>query len=148
MESHRGLLIPILLIGLLFGSVSALAGRSTDKDAMWEPLVQTVKSCLLGKQLEQPRVGVAPGAQLIIQGNIVNLSDALGGRDKEWSLVEKSEKKPVSMQLKMNDREDAAYLVLGTQPDGQKGQRVHTVVFMKDSDGKWLMELWHVSNKP
>jgi ketosteroid isomerase-like protein len=100
----------------------------------------------LGKTSSQPGIEVADGARLVIRGNIVSLADVIAGKSKNCSLVEKSEKSPVSVQLKMNDAEDAAYLILGTQPEGQKGQRVHTVLFMKDANGKWLIENWHTSN--
>ena len=146
MKRHRSLLVSCIVMGLFIGSALAHAGDVKEKDAKWTPLVESMKNILLGKRSDQPGIDVAHGAQLVIEGSIVSLADVLAEKDKKHSLVEKSEKSPVSVLLKMNDAEDAAYIILGTQPEGQKGQRVHTVIFMKDANGKWLIENWHTSN--
>ena len=146
MKRHRSLLVSCIILGLLVGSALAYAGDSNEKDAKWAPLVESVKNILLGKTSDQPGIDVADGAQLVTKGSIVSLADVIAGKSKNCSLVEKSEKSPVSVQLKMNNAEDAAYIILGTHPEGQKGQRVHTVLFMKDANGKWLIENWHTSN--
>lgn len=53
----------------------------------------------------------------------------------------------MTVQLKMNEAENAAYLILGTHPEPTKNSRFHTVVFMKDSKGRWLIESWHAQRQ-
>jgi hypothetical protein len=50
---------------------------------------------------------------------------------------------PVSIRRKMNAEKNAAFVLFKTQRESK--MRYHTVVFMKDSTGTWMIESWQAS---
>ena len=115
-------------------------GEAADKSMKWQILVQSVQDILTGTNSGQTAVSIAPGAQLAIGDTPVSLFDVVGGTSKTHSLLEESGRTPVTLHLKMNDEENAAFLLIGTQPEPKRVPRYHTVVFMKDSTGMWLIQ--------
>ena len=116
-----------------------------DQSDEWYSLVQSVRDILTGSPATQTVVRISPEAQLAIGDTILSLSDVVSGKDKTRTLLEKSEQNAVSLHLKVNDAKDAAFLIFKTRPEPEKLPRLHTVVFMKDSKGGWLIESWHTS---
>ncbi len=146
MQSSRKLLIGTLLITCACSMAIAGSGTVPDTTQQWYGLVQSVKDVLTGTFSGKTGVGIAAGAQLAIQDTMVSLSDVVKGKDARHSLIEDSKNNAASIHLKVNDPEDAAYLILGTHPEPAKAPRYHTVVFMKDAKGGWFIESWHTSH--
>ncbi len=137
----------ILLLGacLVFASLIGLAdGKKNEQTNVgWEGQVEIVKNILSGRNIENVKGMISPGAELVHGAVRDNLYDVVTARGRSFSLLEDSTRKPVSLSLKMNDAEDASFLLLQTGPD--KETIIHTVVFMKDSAGQWKIETWHTS---
>lgn len=134
----------ILVVGLTSLTFSR-TGDDKEKSENYEPLVRLVQNVLAGKSLEEKGVVISRGAILVIGGSTENLADVVAGKVKSRSLVEKTQDNPASIKLKMNDAENAAWLILGTQTGKDSGKRFHTVVFMKDSLGIWQADVWSVN---
>lgn len=143
--------IRMLLVVTILAVLPTHRGMSDDRDTTdtskeWSSLVQSVQDILHGSSSGQTLVEIAPWAQLAIGDTLLRLSDVVGGRSETHSLLEDSYNAPASIRLKVNDEENAAYLILGTHPEPKRHPQYHTVVFMKDSAGLWLIESWHASH--
>jgi len=136
----------LILYALILGSSSRVLaswdGVAAGTSQKWQVLLHTVQEILAGNEPAQDRTRVAPGAQLAIGERLLDLAGVIASSQSNL-LLEDQTRGPVSLHLKMNDEENAAFLLLGTQPDSKT--RYHTVVFMKDSTGMWMIESWHAS---
>ena len=136
----------LILCAMTVGSSSRVLasgdGVVADTSQKWQVLLHTVQEILTGNVPGQYSARIAPGAQLAIGDRLLDLAGAVASCDSNL-LLEDQTRGPVFLHLKMNDEENAAFLLLGTQPDSEK--RYHTVVFMKDSTGTWMIEGWHAS---
>jgi hypothetical protein len=140
-----------ILIGsslVLICCLVALAGddKKQDQSARWEPLLQTVEGILAGKNPDNGKITIAPGARLIFGRKEERLQDLVSGKITTCSLKEDSSRVSASLVLKVNDSDNAAFLILKTEAEKKADARFHTVVFMKDSSGQWRIESWHTSN--
>jgi len=117
-------------------------GAAADSSQKWQVLLHTVQEILSGEAPGPYSARIAPGAQLVLGDRMLDLGEVVASRDSN-ALLEDQTRGPVSLHLKMNDEENAAFLVLVTQPDAKA--RYHTVVFMRDTTGAWLVESWHAS---
>jgi hypothetical protein len=120
--------------------------KAIETSVAWEPLLQFVQDILAGKDIAGNGIGISPGAYLVSGNRCENLHGVISGEVKTCTLIEGSSRTATAMALKMNDAEDAAYLRLKTQTGEKADDRYHTIVFMKNSDGRWLVECWHTCN--
>jgi hypothetical protein len=120
--------------------------KAVDTSATWKPLLLFVQDILAGKDLAGHEIGISPGAYLVSGNRCENLHGVISGEVKTCTLNEGPSRAAMSIALKMNDAEDAAYLRLKTQTVEKTDDRYHTIIFMKNSDGRWLIESWHACN--
>jgi len=143
MKNVVAALLCTMVVGSPFRVLAAGDSVAADTSQKWQILLHTVQEILTGNSPGQYSARIAPGAQLAIGDRLLDLEGVVASRDSNL-LLEDQTRGPVSLHLKMNTEENAAFLLLGTQPDSKK--RYHTVVFMKDSTGTWMVESWHASH--
>ncbi len=146
MSRTQNIIAAVVLIFFATWTGQAKDDKNEDQSKKWEPLVQTVQDILGGKNMEQTKQWISAGASLVFDGRLEDLHDVVTGKSTICSLVEQSSSVPASLRLKINDPEDAAYLIMTTQREDKESQRYHTVVFMKDPKGVWKIESWHTSH--
>jgi hypothetical protein len=112
----------------------------------WQSLVQSVQDVLAGKSIGSKNIIISPSAYLAFGKTYENLRSVVTGDSKTCSLKEDSTRGGVRVVVKVNDSENAAFVTLKTQTGKKSNERIHTVVFMKDSTGIWNIEAWCVSN--
>ena len=142
MQSIGKLFIVSILVVLPIHLGFADDGEAVDTTQQWEVLLHSAKEILTGSLSGQTGVKIAPSAQLAIGDTLMSLSDVVGGKSKTHSSLEGT---PVSVRLRMNAEENMATFLLGTHPEPDRSPRYHTVVFMKDSTGMWLIVSWVAS---
>ena len=117
--------------------------RTQDPD-ITDQLVAIAQNILSGRTNEESANSIAPGARLVSGSSNVDLRDVVVGTDTSVTLADRPPRQPNALQLKTNQNEDSAYLLLTTSNQG-KDVRHHTIVFMRDKHGEWKIEMWHVS---
>lgn len=116
-----------------------------DQSAKWEPLVQAMKDVLAGKPIVAKNIIISSGAYAIVGKQFEHLTSVASGDSKSCSLKEDSTRNAVSVNVRMNDSENAAFVTLKTVSNKTTAARYHTAIFMKDTQGKWLIEMWQMS---
>jgi hypothetical protein len=127
--------------------IVAVAGQHKDNSEKWAPLVYAVKDVLAGKKIASDSILISPGAYLVKDGTFTNLRSVALGELRTVSLTEDASRSGASITMKINDPENAAYLMLKTVSATKDGARYHTVVFMKDDKGRWVIQAWHTSGE-
>jgi len=128
--------------------VTLLTAQNQPKDQSekWEPLVQAIQDILAGKSIHNTNIIISPSAYLAFGNRYENLKSVVTGESKTCSLKEDSTRATSNLVLKINDSENAAFVMLKTQTNKKNDERYHTVVFMKDSKDIWAIQAWHASN--
>ena len=144
MKTAIGLILCIIVVCPPPRALASGDGAAVDTSQKWQILLHTVQEILSGSAPGEYSAKIGPGAQLVIGERQFDLGEVVASRDSTL-LREDPIRGPVSLRLKMNDQENAAFLLLRTVPDSTT--RYHTVVFMKDSTGTWMIESWHASRK-
>ena len=134
------LLVLLILAGETFGQ----AKRSEAPD-ITDQLVTMAQDILSGQNVEKCISLVAPGARLVFGSVNADLKDVVLGRIKNLTLVEGPSHHPTALRFKTNESKDSAYLLLTTSSN-EKELRYHTIVYMRDKEGKWRIETWHASD--
>jgi hypothetical protein len=120
--------------------------QTQDQSDKWKPLVESVQDVLAGKPIAEKGISISPGAYVVWGATADHLRRVAAGDSAAFSLTEDTSRFSASLTLKINDPEDAAYLLLKTQKHDNTEPRYHTVVFMKDSTARWVIQAWHTSN--
>ncbi len=123
-------------------SPTAFAQSTGDRAEPFYAVVRTVEDIIAGKNLEQAKNAIVPGALLVRGADLVNLREVVEGRNPKVSLVDTAQH-GVMIMLKTNKAEDAGHLILKTAAYGSEKPHYHTVTFMKDSTGQVMIESWH-----
>ncbi len=123
-------------------SPAARAQSNEDRAEPFYAVVRTVEDIIAGKNLEQAKNAIVPGALLVRGTDLVNLREVVEGRNPKVSLVDTAQH-AVMIMLKTNKAEDAGHLILKTVAYGSEKLWYHTVTFMKDSTGQVMIESWH-----
>jgi hypothetical protein len=118
-------------------------GVPDDNSPEWGVLNHTIQEALTGGQLGPYSAKIAPQAQLAIGDSLLDLP-AVFASGRGDLLRGDQNRPPVSICRKMNAEKNAAFLLFATQRESKT--RYHTVVFMKDSTGTWMVESWQVSH--
>ena len=141
-------LVAPLLLALVVGSFpGVLASEDLDRqDAAgdWRVLQHTVQEVLTGSRRLGPNSArIAPGARLAVGGSVLDLATAVAAGHADL-LAQDQTTPPTLIRQKMDPDGSAAFMLLGMERDSK--MCYHTVVFMKDSTGTWMVETWHVSS--
>lgn len=136
----------LILINICCSFLFAAQAQEKDQSSQWKPLIKAIQDVLAGHPIESRNIIIAPGAYLAFGDKYENLKSVTSGESKTCSLKEDSTRGAVQVVLKINDSEDAGFITLKTQTDKETNVRYHTVVFMKDSSGDWIIEAWHTSS--
>jgi hypothetical protein len=115
---------------------------SQDKHEEFWQFVQTVRDILAGKNIEQAQTIIPPGARIVYGARFENLRAVVAGEIKACFLADSSYH-GVMIQAETNPSEDAGVLILKTQKYDTTKVRFHTIVFMKDSTGRYKIHTWH-----
>jgi len=142
MSRTRNILVPLLLFVLLCMASFASGVPGQDKHEEFWQLVQTVRDILAGKNVEQAQTIIPQGAGLVYGVRFEKLKAVVAGEIKGLSLADTSYH-GVMIQAKTNPSEDAGFIILKTQKYDTTRVRFHTIVFMKDSTGKYKISSWH-----
>jgi hypothetical protein len=142
MSRIKNLLVLPLFCVLLYLTPIASIVVSQDKHEQFYQFVQTVRDILAGKNVEQTQAIIHRGARLIYGARFENLKSVVAGEIKGLSLADTSYH-GVMIQAETNPSEDAGYLTLKTVKYDTTKVRFHTIVFMKDSTGKYKINSWH-----
>jgi hypothetical protein len=139
--------LPGLLLLFALLSMVPLANNlsSQDKHEEFWQFVQTVQDILAGKNVEQAQSIIPQGAGLVYGARFEDLKSVVAGQIKSCSLADTSYH-GVMIQAKTNPSEDAGFLILKTQKYDTTKVRFHTIVFMKDSTGKYKINIWHTGD--
>jgi len=106
-------------------------------------LVKLAQDIVSGKNQKATLSSIAPRSYVVSSSKMADLRSVILGTDKSIQLIEDSTRQALRVMLKSNPNEDSAYLVLTTATRQATDVRCHTIVFMKDNTGKWLVETWH-----
>jgi hypothetical protein len=145
MKSRNSILILSFLITVCCLASFSQDSKKQDQYGKWEPMVQMVQDILAGKNPDKRAIIISPSAYLVSGKHFESLQGVINGENKECSLNEGALRSAVWLHLKVNDPENAAFLILRTQTEKKTDDRFHTVVFMKDSGGQWSIQSWHTS---
>jgi hypothetical protein len=126
---------------LLIGPVANTVSSQEKHDDFWR-LNQTVQDILAGKNIEQTKTVISKGARLVCGAKIESLRGVVAGDIKTCSLADTSYH-GVAIVAETNPSEDAGYIILTTKRTDKTEVRIHTVVFIKDSTGQFVIHAWH-----
>jgi hypothetical protein len=135
-----------LFILLFLACTLGASAQSKDPSEKWMPLYQAVENILAGKPIADGNIVVGKEAYLVYGASYQSLPGVMKGEFKNITLVEDTSRKSGSITMKINDREEAAYMTLMTETKANTERRYHTIVFMKDDKGRWVLNAWHTSN--
>jgi hypothetical protein len=119
--------------------------QNADDTSSWEPLLDAVHDVLAGRPVTEAGIRLSPDAYLICNGVYAHLATASTATPDSLRFREDSTRVSASLTMKINDAKDAAYLTLKTKAAEGGDERFHTVVYMKDDKGNWVIEAWHAS---
>lgn len=142
MSHSRKLIVVLLLAGPLIAVYSVAGQPAQDEHEEFYKIVRTVKDILLGQNTEQAKAGIAPGAQLIWGAKFVDLGDVVAGKNTTCPLADTSFH-GVMIQARTNETEDMGWVILKTRQSDTTKVRFHSVVFLKDSTGRYRIHHWH-----
>jgi len=136
--AHLSLSVLFLLVPMASSALS-----QDDHREFWQ-FVDKVVDIQQGKNVEQAQTIVRQGARLIYGTRFEELKSVVAGEIKTCSLADTSYH-GVMIRARSNPSEDAGYIILKTKKPDTTKVRFHTIVFMKDSTGLYLIESWHTS---
>jgi len=145
MSRSRKLIVVLLLTGPIVAVFSAAGQPAQDEHEEFYKIVRTIKDILQGQNTEQARAGIAPGARLIWGAKFVDLGDVVTGKNTTCSLADTSFH-GVMIQARTNETEDMGWVILKTRQSDTTNVRFHSVVFLKDSTGRYRIHHWHSGN--
>jgi hypothetical protein len=108
-------------------------------------LLQIVQDILAGKNVEQSLKAIGKGAGLICGGKQTDLRSVVKGEAQTCSLVDTSYH-GIAVQGRTNESEDMGFFVLKTQKADTTKVRYHSIVFLRDSTGHYLINIWHAGS--
>ncbi len=132
-------LVSLLIVALL-SDVGVVSGQ--DKHEEFYRFVQTIQDILAGKNTVEAQASISRGARLIYGARFENLQSVVGGEITGLTLADTSYH-GVMIQAQTNPSEDAGFLVLKTEKYDTTKVRFHTITFMKDSTGRYQVNVWH-----
>ena len=140
--NYRTLLRIILAVAI---PTIVFCGQADKTDSSYSPmkLVTLAQDIISGKNQQTTLSSIAPGSYVVSSSGMADLRSVILGTDKSIQLTEDTTRQAMRVMLKSNSDEDSAYLVLTTATRQATDLRCHTIVFMKDKTGKWLVETWH-----
>ncbi len=138
--------IPIILgVILLLAQQSICQSRNTDKSAgVNVKLVTLVRDILEGQNLEEAKTCIAPDAYVIDDTSFESLIAAMKGEFKNCKVIEGKGVRMEFEHLSFSPDRTSAYLTL-IDDSPEKTKQFHTIVFFKESDGRWKIVSWHIS---
>jgi len=136
--AHLSLSVLFLLLPMASSALS-----QDDHREYWQ-FVDNVVDITQGKNVEQAQTVIRQGARLVYGTRFEELKSVVEGEIKTCSLADTSYH-GVMIHAKTNSSEDAGFIILKTQKTDTAKVRFHTIVFMKDSTGLYLIESWHTS---
>ncbi len=135
-----------VVVVLLFVFVPVALSQNTASSASnrdkFLGLIQTADDILAGKNLEQAKTFIRPGARLVSGARYENLLDIVSGNVKGVSLTDTSYH-GIMVAGQTNDSEDMGFFVLKTRTSDTSKVRFHSIVFSKDSTGQYKINIWH-----
>ena len=134
-----GLLLIFLSLCMVLNSNSV---SSQDEHEEFYRIIRTVQDILAGKNVEQALDVVGQGAGLICGARLENLRDVMTGKVPTCSLADTSFH-GIMVQGRTNSAEDMGFIILKMQKSDTTEVRFHTVVFIKDSVGRFKISVWH-----
>lgn len=138
--SRIPLLFRAILLLVCFASWGARA-QGQDEHEFYK-MLRTIEDILAGKNSGESRKAVGAGATFIREGKLEDLRSVLSGEHGECLLADTSYR-GIAVQGRTNTSEDMGYIVLKTRTADTTRVRFHTVVFAKDSTGRYLINTWH-----
>jgi hypothetical protein len=145
MPRTRNLLVLPLLIALLCMVTIANSVPSQDENGEFWKMIRTVQDILAGKNVEQSLKSVGKGAGLVYGAKQVDLRGVVTGEITTCALVDTSYH-GIVVQGRTNQSEDMGFIVLKTQKADTTKVRFHTVVFIKDTTGHYIISVWHTGD--
>ena len=137
-------LLGFLLVVFSAGPLVTQASSQEEHTEFWQ-FVRTVEDILAGKNTEQATAIIGKGARLIFGARFEDLHAVVTGEIRDCPLADTSYH-GVMLQAQTNPSEDAGVLVLKTQKTDTTRVRFHSIVFMKDSKGEYVINIWHASD--
>ena len=135
--------LPLFVLLCMLSFAGNVSGQ--EKHEEFYRFVQTVRDILAGKDLEQAQTIIPQEARLVYGARLEKLKAVVAGEIKGLSLADTSYH-GVMIQGRTNPSEDAGFLILKTQKYDTTKVRFHTIVFMKDSTGKYKINIWHAGD--
>lgn len=141
MATARTLLLSGAILLLVCCASWSACAQEQDEHEFYK-MLRTIQDILAGKNPVETRKAVGAGATLIRGGKLEDLRSVLSGGQGECLLADTSYR-GIAVQGRTNTSEDMGYIVLKTQTSDTARVRFHTVVFTKDSTGRYLINTWH-----
>jgi TonB family protein len=124
----------------------------TEKDAKHAAIEENVESIknvieniLKGKEIENAKKYIGKDASLIYNTKTANLLSVLNGEQKVIHLIEGKETRFLNYNIKVFDEGFSALIVLNSEPQKSKNQRIHSIILTKSRANEWIITHWHVS---
>jgi TonB family protein len=101
-----------------------------------------VHKLLCGEARDKVQCQIGADAYVVVGAKQEHLAALLADKAARDLLVEGPDSKIETSRTVVSNAGDMAYLVLKTRPAPGKGERYHTVIFAKSTDGKWTITAW------
>ncbi len=144
MSAVWNLLVPLFLFFGLTQGESAVPLQDEHKE-FWK-IVQAVQDILAGKEAGQAEGLIAKNAHLVCGTKLLNLRAVVHGEITACSLADTAYH-GVLIEGQTNPAEDMGFIVLKTVQNDTTKVRFHSVVFLKDSTGRFKIISWHTGDK-
>jgi hypothetical protein len=133
--------LPLSFVILCIAPIENNVSSQTEHPEFYK-VVQTITDILAGKNIEQAKTIISQGARLVYGVRFEKLKAVVAGEIKGLSLADTSYH-GVMILGETNPSEDAGYIILKTVKSDTTQVRFHTVVFLKDSTGRFNICSWH-----
>jgi TonB family protein len=122
------------------GPNSYQAQRETMADSLLQDLLVILRRGLT----PELRSFVNTDASIVIKNKKTKLLTLLDEKKQASELVEGEGTSFADVRLTVGQQEFSAVFVLQTKGPSQNSNRFHTVVLMKNGEGRWQIQTWHV----
>lgn len=123
-------------------------GNPTDPHPEFSSFVTHIADILNGKTGEVVEACISPSARFVVSGKEVLLSSVLHRADGAPSLADPAYQ-GIAIWAQTNDADDAGFLVFKTRSTADSTKvRYHSVYFLRDSTGRYRVNLWHADGIP